>query len=156
MNHIRHVIFAAILLLIFAHGASAQWVTATVQPESVIKGDRAFVVVILDDGKGGKARRELDLPVGSASTSSLTALLREENSVVTAKTSVPASGTVISLAAPPPVIPPTPTAKQVWLGKRDKLFRLKAVLDSGITAVQQEVALLQADINKSYVAGYVD
>ncbi len=151
------------LLLVVAIGlsavpASAQWTRAVVQPESVVKGDRYYVVLVLDDGAGGnKARRELDIPVVEATAPLIAEKLRVENNIQTAKTSVVAAGQVITIAAPPPVDPPKADKdKSAWLAKRNSYLRKKADVDAGITAEQDEADALLAELNKTYQTGYVD
>jgi hypothetical protein len=62
-----------------------------------------------------------------------------------------AAGTVIPITRP---AAPTPSAFQVWLTKAQRLVRVKQMALTNATAVA-EVSALEADVNNTFVAGYV-
>lgn len=150
--------FASCLLaLTLASPASAQWTTATVQPKSYVKGDVSHLVAILSNGSGKSTRVEMDLPVNESSAAQVTAKLRGLNAVETAKPNVVAPGAVLSLVD---VILPPPTQAQLdkaaWLAKLSHYYRLKAAVNGGLTSAQADADALLAELNKDYLAGYVD
>lgn len=137
--------------------APDQWSTATIQPESYVKGERAHLVIVLATTQGKQTTRELDLPVGEASAAQITEKLRGENKVETAKTDVVKVGTVLNLLwvdQPTPSAPLTP--REIWRAKRDLYRRLRADIDAGITAEVPDAETLLGDLLKTYQSSYVD
>ncbi len=64
-----------------------------------------------------------------------------------------AAGTNIPVTYTPPS-PPAPTAFQVWLAKAQRLIRFKAIGMTDTSALA-ELSALQADVDATYVDGYI-
>jgi hypothetical protein len=131
------------------------YTTATLKSKDQPFADGRVRIIITFTGNAGEPSIDRDFILNAETTGlELRRWAINEAAGLLARKTIVDSLTIGQSINLTPIAPPVPTAREIWEGKANRLRRAKELGLTNATAVS-ELTTLEADVNATYVAGYI-